>query len=111
MDKLYKEMNFMSKKATDIKLTAGFSYAVKNGIMNLNFYCDCCTKMIEVTKPLRNDNTNKNLETHEVFNILKKDMEGKFHRCEKCNLLVCQECWDNKDTRCAKCEVCVTPAN
>ncbi|MHA1124039.1 MAG: hypothetical protein ACTSO7_04680 [Candidatus Heimdallarchaeota archaeon] len=98
----------MSKKAIDIKLTAGFSYAVKNGIMNLNFFCDCCTKMIAVSKPLRDDKSKKILDTHEAFNILKNDMKGKFHRCEKCNLLICQDCWDNKDTRCKDCEVSVT---
>jgi len=108
MDKSNKEMNFMSKKAADIKLTAGFSYTVKNGVMNLNFFCDCCGSEVVVEKALCEKNSNKTLETHEVFDILKKDMEGKFHRCEKCGLLICQSCWDNKDTRCKECEVSVT---
>ena len=107
-NKSYKEMNFMSKKAFDIKLTAGFSYAVKNGVMNLNFFCDGCGSEVVVDKPLCEENSYRILETHEAFDILKKDMEGKFHRCEKCGLLICQSCWDSKDTRCKECEVCVT---
>jgi len=96
----------MSKKMTDMKLTAGFSYSVKNGEMNLNFFCDCCGSEVIVHKPLSEGE--ESLETHEVFNILKKNMAGKFHRCEKCGLLICQSCWDNKDTKCEECEVCIT---
>ena len=90
----------------DLKLTAGFNYSVKNGEMNLNFFCDCCGTEVVVQKPLCDGK--ETLEAHEVFDILKKDMEGQFHRCEKCGLLICQGCWDKKDTRCEDCEICVT---
>ena len=96
----------MSKEVTDIKLTAGFSYSVKDGVMNLNYFCDCCGSKVIVYKPLREGK--ETLETHEVFDILKKDMASKFYRCEKCGLLICQSCWDNKDTKCKECEVCIT---
>ncbi|NHJ05706.1 MAG: hypothetical protein EAX90_12850 [Candidatus Heimdallarchaeota archaeon] len=88
--------------------TTGFNYSVKNGEMTLNFFCDCCGNEVKVSEPFL---PNNNKDQNEVFANLKKDMDGKFHRCEKCGLLVCQKCWDNREKKCTECPICVTLEN
>lgn len=95
----------MSKEQISEAFTNGFNYSVKSGEMTLNFFCDCCGSEVKVSKTF-NPNVEKN--QHEIFECLKKEMDGKFHRCEQCNLLVCQDCYDKKDVRCAKCTIYFT---
>lgn len=95
----------MNKILAAEDFTTGFNYSVKNGEMRLNFFCDCCGNEVKVSEPFL---PNSNKDQNEVFANLKKDMDGKFHRCEKCGLLVCQNCWDNRDKKCAECPICIT---
>ena len=85
--------------------TTGFNYSVKNGEMNLNFFCDCCGNEVKVSKPFL---TNNGQDQNKVFNTLKEEMDGKFHRCTQCGLLVCQECWENREKKCANCPICIS---
>ncbi|MHA1557528.1 MAG: hypothetical protein ACTSPM_11420 [Candidatus Heimdallarchaeota archaeon] len=86
--------------------TSGFNYSVKSGEMTLNFFCDCCGEEVKVTKIF--DPTVEK-DQHVVFEHLKKDMDGKFYRCEQCKLLICQECYDNREVKCAECTICFDP--
>lgn len=97
----------MSKELLAEDFTNGFNYSVKSGAMTLNFFCDCCGEEVKVSKTF-NPNIDKN--QHEMFQSLKKDMCSKFHRCSQCNLLICQNCYDNRDVKCAECSICFTPA-
>jgi len=96
----------MSAEQIAEAFTNGFNYSVKKGKMTLDFFCDCCGAEIKVEKTF-DPNTDKN--QHALFEELKKEMDGKFHRCEKCKLLICQSCFETKDVRCSKCTICFTP--
>lgn len=89
-------------KPTEL-LTTGFNYIVKSNEMSLSFFCDCCGHEVKVSNPYNS----KKQERNEVFNTLKEKMDGKFHRCFKCGLLVCESCWENREIKCAECPICV----
>ena len=97
----------MSKELLAEDFTNGFNYSVKSGEMTLDFFCDCCGHDVKVSKTF---DPNVEINQHELFEELKKDMCGKFHRCEQCNFLICQGCYDNRDVKCAECSICVHPA-
>ena len=88
-------------KAEDF--TSGFNYSIKSGEMNLNFFCDCCGNEVKVSTQYNSEIDDQ----QQIFDKLKNDMHGKFVRCSQCNLLVCQECWDNRNTKCTDCKICV----
>lgn len=88
-------------KAEDF--TSGFNYSVRSGEMSLNFFCDCCGNEVKVSFPYNKETQNQ----QRTFDLLKKEMHGKFHRCVKCGLLVCQECWDKRESKCVSCPVCI----
>ena len=94
----------MSKDLEREAFTNGFNYSVKNGKMTLAFFCDCCGSEVKVEKSF---DPNVAQNQHELFEHLKDEMDGKFHRCYKCQLIVCQECYEKQDTRCKGCTVCV----
>lgn len=97
----------MAKNKTfDPKLPVGFHYSVKNNEMIVHFFCDCCNNEVKVSKRLKDkiDALEKNYQ--DVFNELKKELDDKFFRCENCNLLICEECWDNRETKCKNCPIC-----
>ncbi|HUT80577.1 MAG TPA: hypothetical protein VMZ29_05170 [Candidatus Bathyarchaeia archaeon] len=98
----------MVDETFDPKLPKGFNYSVKNDEMVIHFYCDCCTNEINVSRKIKEGRDEQNKSFKDVFTELKKDLDEKFHRCEKCGFLICQKCWDTKDTRCSKCTICIT---
>ncbi|NHJ86847.1 MAG: hypothetical protein FK734_15400 [Asgard group archaeon] len=98
----------MTDESFDPKLPKGFHYSIKNGEMVVNFFCDCCAEEIKVSKKLKESNEQQNKSFKDIFTDLKKDLDGMFHRCEKCGFLICQDCWNTKDERCSKCTICVT---
>ncbi len=97
----------MAKETIDLKLPTGFNYQVKNGEMTLNFFCDCCGNEVKVSRKLQEKIEKLEKSFHDIFDELKKDMDGKFHRCEQCALLICQKCWDNREEKCKDCPICV----
>ncbi|MFW9922181.1 MAG: hypothetical protein ACFFDW_02720 [Candidatus Thorarchaeota archaeon] len=93
----------MSKQKIAEDFTTGFNYSIKSGEMTLSFYCDCCGNEVKVSKEFNCERDDKTSN----FEMLKGQMDGKFHRCEKCGLLVCQQCWDNRETKCSSCPICI----
>jgi hypothetical protein len=96
---------------TDTKLinedfTTGFNYILKDEKMILKFYCDCCNKEVKVEETINKVPTKKQ-DKNDLFMSLKQQMDSKFHRCEYCNFLVCEECWSQKDIKCAECPICL----
>ncbi|MBN1328400.1 MAG: hypothetical protein JXA54_02895 [Candidatus Heimdallarchaeota archaeon] len=98
----------MLNESFDAKLPKGFNYTIKNDEMVIHFYCDCCTKEIKVSKKLKEGKEEHCISFLEIFTDLKKELDGKFYRCEKCGFLICQKCWDSKETRCSNCSICIT---
>ncbi len=95
----------MTKELLAEDFTNGFNYSVKSGEMKLNFFCDCCGDEVKVSKTF---NPNAGKKQHELFESLKKEMCGKFYRCVQCNMLICQNCYDNREVKCADCPICIT---
>lgn len=92
----------------DKLLTEGFTYSIKNGKMSLCYFCDCCGHKISATTDIPNKPTNK-INKQELFNELMNEMNSKFHECEECNYLVCNNCWENRHEKCKDCPLCSEP--
>ncbi|NHJ47074.1 MAG: hypothetical protein FK733_04730 [Asgard group archaeon] len=99
----------MSGKTFDPKLPMGFHYQIKNGEMIINFVCDCCNNDIRVSQKLKEKIETLEKGFQEVFDDLKDELDGKFHRCDDCDFLICQNCWDNRHEKCKNCPMCIKP--
>ncbi len=95
----------MVKEIFDPKLPTGFNYSIKNEEMILNFFCDCCHEEIKVSKKLQKKIESLEKSFQEVFDDLKKEMDGRFYRCDQCKFLICSDCWENRNTKCKNCTI------
>jgi hypothetical protein len=95
------------EESFDAKLPMGFQYQVKNGEMFINFVCDCCKNEIKVSRKLKQKIEELKKGFHEIFDELKTELDGKFHRCDECSFLICQNCWENRHTKCKNCPMCL----
>jgi hypothetical protein len=97
----------MTDKTFDPKLPMGFNYSVKNDEMSIHFYCDCCSTEIKVSQRIEDNNGASKKPYCDIFESLKKELDGQFYRCDECNFLICQTCWENKESKCKNCPLCV----
>ena len=103
--RLNQEEDIMSEEQPKEDFTAGFSYAVRDGEMILDFYCDCCGKKVHNKRKLTEEQLASE-NKHTVFVAIKKELDDQFHRCSACGFLICSECWDKKDLKCKDCPTC-----
>ena len=96
----------MTKDSFDPKLPKGFHYLVKNGEMIIQFLCDCCGNEIKLSKKLKEKSDDIEKSFEDVFFDLKSKLDNRFHRCSDCGLLICEDCWDNRETKCKDCPFC-----
>jgi hypothetical protein len=101
------------------EFTREFNYSLKDGVMTLSFFCDCCKKPLSVSKKLdqkkisSNDETcnekeqlKQNKECQEVFKELQNELKEQLYKCSFCGYLVCNECWEQREDKCKSCPAC-----
>ncbi|MHA1629234.1 MAG: hypothetical protein ACTSXO_09545 [Candidatus Heimdallarchaeota archaeon] len=97
----------MSDDTFDPKLPIGFNYSLKNGELSIQFFCDCCHSEIKVSQKLQQDLEVVEKSLANIFDDLKKELDGKFHRCEQCGFLICEKCWNARHQKCIECPICI----
>ncbi|MBD3189651.1 MAG: hypothetical protein GF308_03360 [Candidatus Heimdallarchaeota archaeon] len=105
----------VSKNFTD-----KFSFKRKENSLTLTYFCECCGKKEEITKELpkkemereisseesQKVKVNRNVNYYqELFLEINNELRSKFYICDYCHKLICQQCWNNKDSKCPNCKL------
>jgi len=100
----------MADETFDPKLPIGFNYSLKNGELSIEFFCDCCHNEIKVSQKIKEQVKTVERSLSIIFEELKKELDGKFHRCNQCGFLICENCWAERQVKCKECPICLDVA-
>lgn len=106
-------------KKVSKNFTDKFSFKRKEDSLTLTYFCECCGKQEQISKELpkkeiereitseksQKVKINRNVQNYqELFLEINNELRSNYHICDYCGKLICQQCWNNKDTKCPNCK-------